>query len=35
VRATLVELSLQMRGEEQIDAVIESLRRSSYEVTLI
>ena len=35
VRATLVELSLQMRGEEQIDAVIESLRSSSYEVTLI
>jgi threonine dehydratase len=35
VRATLVELSLQMRGEEQIDAVIESLRKSSYDVTLI
>ena len=35
VRATLVELALQMRGEEQIDEVVDGLRRRGYEVALI
>ncbi len=35
VRATLVELSLQMRGEEQVDEVLDGLERRGYEVTLI
>ena len=35
VRATLVELSLQMRGEEQVDEVLDGLRRRGYEVALI
>jgi threonine dehydratase len=35
VRATLVELCLQMRGEEQIDQVIEGLRERGYEVSLL
>jgi len=35
VRATLVELCLQMRGEEQIDQVIEGLRARGYEVSLL
>ena len=34
VRATLVELSLQMRGEEQIDQVVQGLRQRDYEVDL-
>ena len=32
VRATLVELVLQMRGEEQVDRVVEGLRSKGYEV---
>ena len=32
VRATLVELVLQMRGEEQVDQVVEALRSKGYEV---
>ena len=32
VRATLVELVLQMRGEEQVDQVVEALRTQGYEV---
>ena len=35
VRATLVELSLQMRGEEQVDQVGTGLRREGYEVAQI
>ena len=35
VRATLVELSLQMRGEEQVDEVLAGLRNRGYEVALI
>ncbi|MEM8768915.1 MAG: threonine ammonia-lyase [Pseudomonadota bacterium] len=35
VRATLVELSLQMRGEEQIDQVVAGLESRGYEVALI
>ena len=35
VRATLVELCLQMRGEEQIDQVVEGLRERGYEVSLL
>jgi len=35
VRATLVELCLQMRGEEQIDQVIAGLRERGYEVSLL
>ena len=35
VRATLVELSLQMRGEEQVDQVLAGLRERGYEVALI
>ncbi len=35
VRDTLVELSLQMRGEEQIDQVVSGLRERGYEVVLI
>jgi threonine dehydratase len=35
VRATLVELSLQMRGEEQVDEVLDGLRSRGYEVALI
>lgn len=34
VRATVVELVLQMRGEEQVDAVVESLRGAGYDVRL-
>lgn len=34
VRSTLVDLSLQMRGEEQIDQVVEGLKARGYEVTL-
>jgi len=34
VRATLVELSLQMRGEEQIERVVRGLEERGYEVTL-
>jgi threonine dehydratase len=32
VRATLVDLVLQMRGEEQLDTVVESLRARGYDV---
>ena len=32
VRATVVELVLQMRGEEQVDAVVASLRDAGYDV---
>ena len=32
VRSTMVELSLQMRGEEQIEQVVDSLRSAGYEV---
>jgi threonine dehydratase len=32
VRSTMVELSLQMRGEEQIDQVVDGLRGAGYEV---
>lgn len=35
VRATLVELSLQMRGEEQVDQVVQGLRARGYDVALI
>jgi threonine dehydratase len=35
VRSTQVELSLQMRGEEQVDEVVEGLRRRGYDVALI
>lgn len=35
VRATMVELSLQMRGEEQVDEVLDGLKRHGYEVALI
>lgn len=35
VRSTLVELTLQMRGEEQVDVVVEGLRSRGYEVALI
>jgi len=35
VRATLVELSLQMRGEEQIDQLVTGLSQAGYEVTQI
>ncbi len=35
VRATLVDLSLQMRGEEQIDHVVDGLEARGYEVQLI
>ena len=35
VRATIVELVLQMRGEEQVDQVLESLTDSGYEASLI
>lgn len=35
VRATLVRLSLQMRGEEQVDQVVDGLRGNGYEVTLL
>ena len=35
VRATLVELSLQMRGEEQVDEVLDGLISRGYEVALI
>jgi threonine dehydratase len=35
VRATLVELSLQMRAEEQVDEVLDGLRSRGYEVALI
>ncbi|HEY5646472.1 MAG TPA: threonine ammonia-lyase [Pseudomonadales bacterium] len=35
VRATLVDLSLQMRGEEQIDQVVDGLKARGYEVTLM
>lgn len=35
VRSTLVELSLQMQGEEQIDVVLSGLRSRGYEVALI
>ena len=34
VRATLVELVLQMRGEEQVEQVLASLRGAGYEVVL-
>ena len=34
VRATVVELVLQMRGEEQVEAVVGALRESGYEVRL-
>ncbi|MYE12847.1 MAG: threonine ammonia-lyase [Gammaproteobacteria bacterium] len=34
VRATLVELVLQMRGEEQVGAVVGALREAGYEVRL-
>ncbi len=34
VRATVVELVLQMRGEEQVDAVVGSLREAGYDVRL-
>ena len=34
-RATLVELILQMRGEEQTDAVLASLRDAGYEVDMV
>ncbi|MDP6376293.1 MAG: hypothetical protein QF921_18140 [Pseudomonadales bacterium] len=34
VRATLVELVLQMRGEEQVDQVISALRTQGYEAVL-
>ena len=34
-RATLVELVLQMRGEEQADAVARSLREAGYEVVVV
>jgi threonine dehydratase len=35
VRSTLVELSLQMRGEEQIEEVVAELRERGYEVVLL
>jgi len=35
VRATLIEFVLQMRGEEQADAVISSLREAGYEARLL
>jgi threonine dehydratase len=35
VRATVVDLSLQMRGEEQIDQVLAGLRARGYEVSLL
>jgi len=35
VRATLVELSLQMRGEEQVEEVLDGLTSRGYEVALI
>jgi threonine dehydratase len=35
VRSTVVELSLQMRGEEQVDEVVKGLRSHGYEVALI
>jgi threonine dehydratase len=35
VRSTVVELSLQMRGEEQVSEVVEGLRQKGYEVALI
>ena len=35
VRATLVNLSLQMRGEEQIDPLLAGLRAQGYDVSLI
>ncbi len=35
VRATIVELMLQMRGEEQVDQVIAGLARDGYEASLI
>ena len=35
VRATLVELSLQMRGEEQVDQVIKGLTARGYDISLI
>ena len=34
IRATVVELVLQMRGEEQVDAVVGSLREAGYDVRL-
>ena len=34
VRATVVELVLQMRGEEQVEAVVGSLREAGYDVRL-
>jgi threonine dehydratase len=34
VRSTVVELSLQMRGEEQVGQVVAGLREKGYEVTL-
>ena len=34
VRSTLVDLSLQMRGEEQIDQVVEGLKSRGYDVLL-
>ena len=34
VRATVVELVLQMRGEEQVEAVVGALREAGYEVRL-
>ncbi len=35
VRATMVELVLQMRGEEQVDQVLDSLIEAGYDATLI
>jgi threonine dehydratase len=35
VRSTVVELSLQMRGEEQIEQVVAGLRATGYEVELL
>ncbi|MCB1684344.1 MAG: threonine ammonia-lyase [Pseudomonadales bacterium] len=35
VRATLVELSLQMRGEEQVDQVVTGLQARGYDVSLV
>ena len=35
VRSTMVELSLQMRGEEQIEQVVGGLRSTGYEVKVL
>jgi len=35
VRSTVVELSLQMRGEEQIEQVVAGLKATGYEVELL